>query len=76
MEFQWLFRELQVDPNDNDWVKGWGVFRNSPWHFVAMFNSESVADSEAIRLGGDYIVSWGAHKLGTNQFIVTEKFDS
>ena len=73
MEFKWLLRELQRDPNDQDWGKGWGVYRNTPWHLACVYNSEAVAVSEAVRLGQGYAVSWGAHKLGTNQFIITEK---
>nr|WP_239990612.1 MULTISPECIES: hypothetical protein [unclassified Pseudomonas] len=50
-------------------VLGWGVTRNSPWHFVGVYLTKDAAQAKAADLGGEYKVSYGSHELGTDSFI-------
>lgn len=50
-------------------VKGWGVLRNAPWHFVGMFPSRDAAVEKAKELGDSYIARLGEHQVGTDNFV-------
>lgn len=51
------------------WVRGWGVVRQSPWHFVGLFSTEEEASREARKLGAAYEATYGQHCPGTDDFI-------
>lgn len=51
------------------WVRGWGVIRRQPWHFVRLFNNQEDASRESERLGKGYEVAYGEHCPGTDDFI-------
>lgn len=50
-------------------MKGWGVVRNSPWHFVGMFPSHEAALEKAKELGGSYIARLGENQTGSDNFV-------
>lgn len=52
--------------------KGWGVFRSSPWHFVAIFPTKQEAETKAEGLGAGYEVKFGEHRVGTSDFVYSE----
>ena len=51
-------------------VDGWGIVRDSPWHFAGVFPSEGVARRKAARLGPGYDVRYGQRGKGTFGFMV------
>jgi hypothetical protein len=52
-------------------ISGWGVVRNSPWHFAGIFETESEAKARAAELGEGYEVHYGDNREGTDDFIWT-----
>ncbi|MBM0285078.1 hypothetical protein [Pseudomonas chlororaphis] len=69
MSIRSLAKNLPADPDNNGWVLGWGLRRRSSWEFIDIYASKDVADAEALRLGPDYFVDYGTHRLGTDEFI-------
>lgn len=51
------------------WVKGWGVIRSAPWHFAGLFLSKEEADALRNKLGADYRVANGSHRIGSDDFL-------
>ena len=47
---------------------GWGVYRENPWHFVALFQSQIEAAAMAIDMGEGYIAHYG-EKTGKECFV-------
>jgi hypothetical protein len=60
-----------LDENNLLWVKGWGVFRMSPWHFHGLYATRAQADSEHAALGAAYQVSYGSRRLASDEFITS-----
>jgi len=60
---------LKPDLDNNGWVKGWGVVRNSPWHLAGVYGSKDVAETKAHMLGESYEARYGSHRLGSDDFI-------
>ncbi len=52
-----------------DTVAGWGVVRETPWHFVGIFATLVEADARAVAMGSGYIVRYGEHRGGTDDFV-------
>lgn len=69
MAIRSLAKNLPKDPDNLGWVLGWGVVKKDPWSFIDIYASKEVADAESTRLGSDYIVQYGSHKLGTDDFM-------
>ncbi|HEK1685467.1 TPA: hypothetical protein SMR42_001804 [Pseudomonas putida] len=70
MTLRSLAKNLPPDPCNEGWVLGWGVLRDRhPWHFVDVFADKNTARMEAQRRGDDYVVEYGAHRLGSDDFI-------
>ncbi|HAB02911.1 MAG TPA: hypothetical protein DCE25_08270 [Pseudomonas sp.] len=70
MSIRSLAKNLPADPAREGWVLGWGVLRDlHPWHFVDIYADQSTAQAEARRRGEDYVVEFGSHRLGSNDFI-------
>ena len=61
-----------LDADNPGWRLGFGVFRPSPWHLAHVSESKEDADREQFRLGNDYIVAWGSHRMGSKDFIASE----
>lgn len=59
----------EPDLENVGWVKGWGVYRNSPWHFVGLYQTEAEAKQVKIDKGGDYQAVFGSHRLGSDDFV-------
>ncbi|MFP3865988.1 MULTISPECIES: hypothetical protein [unclassified Pseudomonas] len=65
-----LAKNLPPDPAKEGWVLGWGVLRDRhPWHFVDVYADQKTAKAEAERLGDEYVVEYGSHRLGSKEFI-------
>jgi hypothetical protein len=62
---------LRADPNNKGWTLGWGVHRNSPWHFAGLFPDEATARKKAEELGPDYRFGYGSNQDGSDNFITT-----
>jgi hypothetical protein len=56
------FREGQT-------LQGWGVVRCEPWHFVGVYRTREVAESEARQRDDDYIVCVDEGRDGTGALI-------
>ncbi|WP_367237121.1 hypothetical protein VXM67_14815 [Pseudomonas sp. Rh2] len=70
MTLRSLARNLPSDPEREGWVLGWGVLRAlHPWHFVDVYADRNTAWGEAQRRGSDYVVEFGSHRLGSDEFI-------
>lgn len=52
-------------------LKGWGVIRNDPWHFVGLFTTQSEAYTKAREMGPGYIARLGEQREGTDDFVWT-----
>jgi hypothetical protein len=50
-------------------VKGWGVVRNSPWHFAGLYPTKQEADAKAREMGSGYVVRLGEEQVGTGIFL-------
>ena len=62
----------EINDQNPLWIKGWGVFRSSPWHFDGLFVSEAEAETRRLVLGTDYEVHFGSRRLATSDFIVED----
>lgn len=58
-----------LDSDNPLWVKGWGVFRNEPWHFDSLFPTEGEAQNRCAQLDSGYEVKFGARRLASDDFI-------
>lgn len=56
---------------DGTTLTGWGVVRNSPWHFEGLHASQEEAEARAAELGSAYEVHYGENQEGTDNFIWT-----
>jgi len=65
--------EFIPDPQNPGWVRGFGVFRMSPWHFAGLFQIREQAESVQQQLGENYKVAFGSHRKGSDDFIVDER---
>nr|WP_225778362.1 hypothetical protein [Pseudomonas sp. Marseille-Q3773] len=65
-----LAKNLPPDPGNEGWVLGWGVLRDRfPWHFVDVYADRETARAEAQRRGQGYVVEFGSHRLGSDEFV-------
>ena len=70
MTIRSLAKNLPVDPDNAGCVLGWGVLRDRhPWHFVDVYAEQKTAKAEAERRGEGYVVEYGSHRLGTDDFV-------
>jgi hypothetical protein len=66
------FEDLPADPNNPGWVLGYGVVMDNPWHFGGVYASEDEAYENAARLGTEYVVRHGSHRLDSDDFVFTQ----
>ena len=52
---------------------GWGVVRNSPWHFAGLFPTEEQAKAKAREMGSEYIVAYGENRAGSDDFVFSTR---
>lgn len=64
-----MAESYQADADNPGWIKGWGVYRMEPWHFVGLFSNAEEAEALRSDKGPDYKVSFGSHRLGTDDFV-------
>ncbi len=70
MTIRSLAKNLPADPDNAGCVLGWGVLRDRhPWHFVDVYADQKTAKAEAERRGEGYVVEYGSHRLGTDDFV-------
>jgi len=69
MSIRSLAKNLPADPDNKGWVLGWGVFKDGPWHFIDIYATQDTAQAEATRRGEGYIVEYGSHRLGSDDFV-------
>ncbi|HEF8785119.1 TPA: hypothetical protein QH450_002032 [Providencia alcalifaciens] len=60
---------LTPEPDNKDWVLGWGVVRYAPWHLYGVYLTEAKAKQQIDLLGGEYEVHYGSHRLNSDDFI-------
>jgi hypothetical protein len=53
-------------------LRGWGVIRPSPYHFVGLYRTKSEAAEKAVAMGPEYLVSYGAQEAETENFFAAE----
>ncbi len=63
---------LKQDPDNAGWVLGWAVLCPKPWHLFGMYGSKDEADINATQQGDKYVVKYGSHCIGTDNFISVE----
>ena len=49
--------------------RGWGVFREKPWHLAGVFRLFQEARAKARELGPDYQVKLGQYHTGSDDFV-------
>ena len=59
----------KLDDDNQGWVRGWGVLRNSPWHLEGIFPTKEDAEQRRKALGGEYVVAYGSRRLATDDFV-------
>jgi len=69
MSIRSLVKNLPKDPDNSNSVLGWGVVQMSPWKFVDIYASKDAAEAEAANRGAGYSVSYGTHRIGTDDFV-------
>lgn len=47
---------------------GWGVLRLKPWHLAGVFRSSGEAERFASSLGEGYVIKYGDHRVGSQDF--------
>jgi hypothetical protein len=53
-------------------LRGWGVIRPSPYHFAGLYRTKADAEVKALAMGSEYLVSYGAQEIGTENFFASE----
>ena len=57
------------------WIKGWGVFNPSEWHFHGLYPSRAQADIQRAGLGPNYIVKYGTRRMASDDFVFADSDD-
>jgi len=50
---------------------GFGVYRADPWHLSDVFRSQGDAEHQRAQLPLGYLVGWGSHRLGGDDFVLS-----
>jgi hypothetical protein len=53
-------------------LRGWGVFRASPWHLAGLYYTEAQATAKASQLGTEYQVAYGENRDSMDDFCSLE----
>jgi serine protease Do len=51
---------------------GHAVLRPAPWHLAGFFPDQVQAEAHCLSLGDDYVVRYGSHRYGTDDFLYSE----
>jgi hypothetical protein len=57
------------DAGKPGWIKGWGVVRSAPWHFVGIYPTESEARAVLSEQEEGFDVRFGSNQTGTDNFL-------
>jgi len=60
---------FQKDSDNPGMVKGWGVYRQEPWHLAGVFSTAEEAEAVRLEKGDGYKASFGSHRPGTDDFV-------
>ena len=60
---------LERDPDNVGWVLGGAVLCPVPWHLSGVYSSKGEAEIHAAKQGDKYLVKYGSHHVGTDDFI-------
>jgi glutaredoxin len=63
---------LQGDPENEGWILGWAVYRLKPWDLYAVCPGKKTAQALLQEAGPDYIMDFGTHELGTEDFVAVQ----
>lgn len=71
MSIRSLAKNLPADPDNKGWGIGWAVLMDAPgtWQFIDIYADKSTAEVEATRLGNWFVVEYGSHRLGSDDFV-------
>lgn len=58
-----------LDCNNPGWRLGFGVYCPDPWHLSGVFKSQEDAERKKAQLPVGYVVRWGRHRLGADDFV-------
>lgn len=64
-----VIAKLKKDPDNDGSVLGWGVYRNAPWNLQGVYETKDDARLQAESAGEDYVVAFGSHRIGTDDFV-------
>lgn len=64
-----VIARLKKDPDNAGWVQGWGVYRMAPWDLKGVHETKEEARLQAESAGKDYVVAFGSHRVGTDDFV-------
>jgi hypothetical protein len=67
---------LQDDPDNDGWVVGWAVYRLDPWDLYGVCVSKKTAQTLLQEAGEGYIMDFGSHQVGTEDFVATHSANS
>jgi hypothetical protein len=63
---------LQVDPENEGWVMGWAVYRLNPWCLYGVCLSKKAAQVLLSEAGEGFMMDFGTHELGTEDFVAVQ----
>lgn len=66
-----LAKNLPPDPDIKGSVLGWAVLRDNPatWHLIDVYASKDIAEAAASHLSSEFVVRYGSHQLGSDEFV-------
>jgi hypothetical protein len=64
-------KNLPPDPENSGCVLGWAVLRDNPatWHLIDVYASKDIAEAAASHLSSEFVVKYGSHRLGSDEFV-------
>ena len=68
--------EANVQIPGHDLKAGWGVLRLNLWHLAGVFTSSGDAEKLVRTMGAGYVVRYGDHRVGSQDFSFTSTSNS
>jgi len=59
-----------LDVDRPGWRLGFCAYRTSPWHLADVFRLQDDAEHLRAELPPGYLVGWGSHRLGSDEFVI------
>jgi hypothetical protein len=60
--------EMNMPHQQDMTLRGWGVFRDRPWHLAGVYYTEAQATAKASQLGDEYKIAYGENRDSTDDF--------